>query len=99
MLLRQVEVRLRHLLREQQPIVLEPAGLAHTVRSMGFDYLVLVAAVGIFILSWRASGRAAAGNEAVGLFVGLVRYYLLITLFHVFGRSVWQTRHRIEWGF
>ena len=61
--------------------------------------VALVAALGLFILAWRITGGVAAEDELLGLPVGLVRFYLLINVFHVFGRSVWQTRHRIEWGF
>ena len=78
---------------------LSPTDLIETMRAMGTDYLALVASLGLFILAWRTTGRVAAENELLGLLVGLVRFYLLITVFHVFGRSVWQTRHRIEWGF
>jgi hypothetical protein len=76
---------------------LDPGDLSRTMRWMGPDYLALVAALAVFVLAWKATGRLA-GNDALLLMLRLVRFYLLITLFHVFGRSVWQTRHRIDWG-
>jgi len=74
-----------------------PTELWRTVRLMGVDYLALVAALGIFILVWKATSPIAY-HEILEMPVWYGRFYLLITMFHVFGRSVWQTRHRIDWG-
>jgi len=78
--------------------VLVPADLARTMRSMGLDYLALVAAFGIFMLAWKTTGRIAAEGDAPALLMRLTKFYLLVTVFHVLGRSVWQTRDRIDWG-
>jgi hypothetical protein len=78
--------------------VLVPTHLMHTMRSMGLDYLAVVAALGIFVLAWKTSGKIAAENDALALLMRYTRFYLLVTMFHVLGRSVWQTRHRIDWG-
>lgn len=78
--------------------VLVPTHLTHTMRSMGLDYLAVVAAFGIFVLAWKTTGRIAAENDALALLMRYTRFYLLVTMFHVLGRSVWQTRHRIDWG-
>ena len=77
---------------------LVPTELWRTIRWMGLDYLAVIAALGIFVLAWKASGQIAAENDALGLLMRYTRFYLLVTMFHVFGRSVWQTRHRIDWG-
>ena len=78
---------------------LAPTELSRTIRWMGLDYLAVVAALGIFVLAWKATGRIAAENDALALLMRYTRFYLTVTMFHVFGRSVWQTRHRIDWGF
>ncbi len=78
--------------------ILVPSHLVRTMRSMGSDYVAVVAALGVFALAWKASGSIAAENDALALIVRFVRFYLLVTIFHVLGRAVWQTRHRIDWG-
>ncbi len=77
---------------------LAPSDLAHTMRSMGADYLAVVAALAVFVLAWKATGRIADIHDGWALLMRFVRFYLLVTIFHVLGRSVWQTRHRIDWG-
>ena len=78
--------------------VLVPTDLARTMRSMGLDYLAVVAALAIFALAWKATGKIGAEHDLMALLMRFVRFYLLITIFHVLGRAVWQTRHRIDWG-
>jgi hypothetical protein len=78
--------------------VLVPTHLAYTIRTMGPDYLAVVAALGVFVLAWMTSGKIAAEADVLALLMRYARFYLLVTMFHVLGRSVWQTRHRIDWG-
>ena len=77
---------------------LDPGELSRTMRWMGLDYLALVAVLAVFVLVWKTTGRIAAGNDVLLLLLRLARLYLLVTMFHVLGRAVWQTRHRIDWG-
>ncbi|NIQ30631.1 MAG: hypothetical protein GTN89_09720 [Acidobacteria bacterium] len=77
---------------------LAPADLARTMRSMGPDYLALVVAFGAFVLAWKMTGRIADINDGLALLMRFARFYLLVTIFHVLGRAVWQTRDRIDWG-
>lgn len=77
---------------------LAPNELVRTIRLMGRDYLAAVLAVGLFFLAWKTTGRVAAEHDFLALAMRFVRFYLLITIFHILGRAVWQTRHRIDWG-
>jgi hypothetical protein len=77
---------------------LAPSDLLRTIRGMGHDYLALVLALCLFVLAWEATGRIAAVQDVLALFMRFARFYLLVTIFHVLGRSVWQTRDRIDWG-
>ncbi len=89
---------LNSIIRNRLFEVLVPTDLRDTMRSMGLDYLALVAALGIFVLVWKTTGKIAAESDVLALLMRYTRFYLLITMFHVLGRSVWQTRHRIDWG-
>lgn len=77
---------------------LVPLEWVRTMRLMGRDYLAVVLAVGLFFLAWKATGRIAAEHDLLALAMRFARFYLMVTIFHILGRAVWQTRHRIDWG-
>jgi len=76
---------------------LSPRSVFVTMRGLGIDYLVLVLAVVIFYFTWNFIGNVGELMTEAGWFTPLIQIYLVLTLFHICGRTVWQSRDRIDW--
>ena len=77
---------------------LSPPKIIQTTRSMGGDYVAIVVALTVFAGFWFLTGRIVDRNEMLGLITGPLRLYAVVTAFHILGRSILQTRDRIDWG-
>ena len=76
---------------------LDPSRVAQTMRTMGHDYVAVVVTLVLVVLLWMITGRLLARGDAFVVVTEPARIYAVLTAFHVLGRSILQTRDRIEW--
>ena len=86
------------IMRQRFFAALLPSDLWLVARSMGGDYVALMLALAVISVLWLVTGKIGEISDLLLMVMRFVRYYLFVTAFHLLGRSIWQTRDRIEWG-